>query len=181
MDVFPYKRDAAVMDQYAIEIGRLCMAWADLETAIGILMVDLLEPAHVAAQMALMTNMDIRDRIATTLPLALVSKPDDRWFSVLQSCLNRINNDIRNERNRMVHDSWVQLRDRTMARFRPNASVIRPQSRTLSLTTGEIVPVAVAEIATLVQRVTAETDLLHGIWNFYQKHRSELRASPDKF
>lgn len=82
--------------------------------------------------------MGIRERIATAKAFASqtpTAAPD--FYARLEALLNRLDNELRTERNRYVHDLWmaneagpgfVRLQQRTI--------VSRPQSRKLDLQIG---------------------------------------------
>src|SRR3546814_2313559 len=65
-----------------------------------------MEPLEIDASASIVNNMDMRDKIKGLLALGFLKKPSDDWYNELKTTINEIDNDLRPERNRMIHDSW---------------------------------------------------------------------------
>lgn len=94
------------LDAHAQEIGRLCMLWGRLETAVTILLDMLMDISHRDTLNIILGVLDFRTKIQIAAPIAFSKKGNSAWFQKLQNELNSIDNDLRPERNRMIHDFW---------------------------------------------------------------------------
>jgi len=127
------------LEQVAAAIGRSCYWWSSIEIELQELCSNLarfidrsFEREEVWEVIAIsLSHMDIRQRIAVAKALAANGVDPDLYDS-LERLLNRIDNELRAERNRYIHDQWTVL-DETIIRRRQGAKVIRPQSRTLEV------------------------------------------------
>lgn len=88
-------------------IGSVSILWGHLENMtnhfVGILLK--IEPGEVVE--TLTHNMDFREKLDVILGLGYLHKIDDEWFNCLKSSVDKINNDLRIRRNRIIHDQWV--------------------------------------------------------------------------
>lgn len=105
-------------DRIALAIGRVCYWWGAIElitrdmchhiAAIysrAFLDDTVYTPVYVLAE-----NMDLRERIVALKTLACAVLPL-KDFNGFEALLNRIDNEIRIERNRYVHDLWNEDED----------------------------------------------------------------------
>ncbi|WP_305097397.1 hypothetical protein [Croceibacterium aestuarii] len=103
-------------------IGRVVYEWAHLEDGVDALVFDLAailtrafydERGAGLAYMLLTSNLDLRANIATAKALALQAAEDlPDLFVELDPVLNNIEGELRNERNRFVHDRWIILNEK---------------------------------------------------------------------
>jgi hypothetical protein len=91
----------------ATAIGNVCVVSAYLESTIDSLLGHLLEVSHGHRLNILNSWIDPRDKIQTIIGLGYMRMSDSPWFNTLKWCLDTIDNDIRNRRNRFVHDRWI--------------------------------------------------------------------------
>lgn len=97
----------------ATAIGEVCIWWSGIEAlahGVALRLAILNEPnlyrPNARTQLNLtLSNMDQRELFATAKALAFHGSSDD-VFPQLEPILNRIDNVLRIERNRFVHDSW---------------------------------------------------------------------------
>ena len=145
-------------------IGQTCYWWSTLEHLVhdiclhlaSCLSVDFEKsvthaPLHIA-----LTNMDIRARIATAKAFASQAPTANATFyNRVEKLLNCLDNDLRSERNRYVHDLWMVGDDnRTVERFWQKTVVSRPQARKLELQIGTTKPFeSVEEVEAFVGRL----------------------------
>ena len=96
-------------------IGRVVYEWAWLENAIASLVFDLsalqspnfYEDAGVGRVATVFNaNLDVRTNITIAQNLAHDVRDTPGFFEKVEAALNPIANEMRNERNRFVHDSW---------------------------------------------------------------------------
>jgi hypothetical protein len=137
--VFSMRIPSETMDQVATEIGRSSYWWGNIEYTLQSLCVTLArfsgeeldsEPVWVVLATVL-SHMDARQRIAVAKVLAAQGVDPD-MYAQIDRLLNFIDNDLRNERNRFVHDQW-QLETDGIVRRKHGARVTRPQSRQLAI------------------------------------------------
>lgn len=127
------------LDQVATEIGRSSYWWSNIEHTLQGICVNLarfadedLESEAVWGVLStVLSHMDVRQRIAVAKVLAAQGVDPD-LYGQIERLLNTIDNDLRSERNRFVHDHW-QMNDEAILRRRYGARVTRPQSRTLTI------------------------------------------------
>jgi hypothetical protein len=103
-----------IYDQIARAIGNVCILWATIEEHIHDLILHAsvcIDPAFEADAVwdtlhTVVTNMELREKIATAK--ALIHKVDatGSLYDEAETLLNYIDNDLRLERNRYVHDYW---------------------------------------------------------------------------
>lgn len=155
------------LDQVATEIGRSSYWWANIEHTLQSLCVNLarfadedLDSEPVWSVLGtILSHMDVRQRVAVAKVLAAQSVDPD-LYGQIERLLNTIDNDLRNERNRFVHDHWNTDGD-AIGRRKYGARVTRPQSRTLAITQStDRMYDDVAEVAQFSGRVASAFDKL---------------------
>ncbi len=151
----------------ATEIGRSSYWWGNIELTLQSLCVNLArfngkeldsEPVWNVLD-TILSHMDLRQRIAVAKVLAAQGVDPD-LYGQIERLLNTIDNDLRNERNRFVHNHW-RLEGDSIVRRRHGARVTRPQSRTLAIhqSTDRRYD-SVAQIAEFTARVASTHDQL---------------------
>jgi hypothetical protein len=155
------------LDQVATEIGRSCYWWGNIELRLQTLCVKLarfndasLREAPVWSVLAtVLSHTDARQRIAVAKALAAQSIDPDMYISI-ERLLNTVDNELRNERNRFVHDQW-ELEEEVIVRRKHGARVVRPQSRQLTVEqTTDRRYVDVVEVSAFAGRVADALDKL---------------------
>ena len=82
------------------------------------------------------------------------------YSAQINTLLNTIDQDLRNERNRFVHDLW-QIDHEAIVRRKHGARVVRPQSRVIEIQrTSDRAYVDVAEVAEFTDKVARALDNL---------------------
>lgn len=138
--------EAEVLERIDAAVGQTCYWWSRIEHLVHDLCLHLAAclspdfdksenriPLHIA-----LTNMDLRQRISTAKAFASQAPTaNSTFYDRFEKSLNRIDNDLRLERNRYVHDFW-DAGDvaGTVERFQQRTIVTRPQSRTRDLSLG---------------------------------------------
>jgi hypothetical protein len=170
------------LDEHALALGHVCIAWGHLEEHLDMLIKDLLfaePPGNPAsgnqwqAAQCVTANTDMRDKVQITLALGYLRRPDEIWFDKLKSCLDGIDNELRTQRNRMLHDIWIPnqivpgnienvLRVRTQG-----TKIRRPQAFQRELVTREEIPVTAAEIWKLRNKIRDATTMIVCLWGNY--------------
>jgi hypothetical protein len=87
-------------------IGMLCNEWADLEIAVAVLFIAVAKMPQDNFSLAICRTLAFRDMIDAS-KVAIISRfQNDAWIDAVKAELNYIDNDLRPERNRLVHDQW---------------------------------------------------------------------------
>lgn len=93
-------------EEHAKAIGFICLYWAYLGEVLNATL-ELLIPMHDRGfSLCLTSNIDFREKIQIAIALGHKRKCSNAWFENLLEQLNYIDNELRPERNRMVHDNW---------------------------------------------------------------------------
>jgi hypothetical protein len=118
------------LDPYALCVGRICHAWADVEKAIVGLFA-LLVGANAPDKWVMLDCLDQRDATRGVKLGAVASArsdPERDWADIVADDLDYIDNKLRPLRNQYVHDNWISdERGVTHATNRPR--IIQRQSR----------------------------------------------------
>lgn len=144
-----------IIQRIEAAIGQVCCRWSIIEHLVHDLCLHLASclsvdfarsetrvPLHIA-----LTNMDMRQRIAAAKAFASQAPTANaNFYDRLEAALNRVDNELRLERNRYVHDLWSIGDDqKTIERFQQRTIVTRPQSRQRELSIGTTKPYASVE------------------------------------
>src|SRR3546814_7040665 len=119
--------------------------------------------------------MDMREKIKVLLALGFLKKPADDWYSEFKTTINEIDNDLRPERNRMIHDSWHNTGDEAF-RLTTYAKVSHVQARELALHFGEGKPIGPSDIWVLYIKVLRAAGHLSALIEAY--NAAEAQPSP---
>jgi hypothetical protein len=132
-------------------LGWLVMAWGSLERDIGTLMLKLIRTTFVYE---ITGNIDFREKLSIIKSIGFEIAPTSAWFEKLESTIIDIDQKLRPERNRMIHDLWIHHFDKTkpMVRFGLTPKLRRPQSRK-RVQTRDILPISPEEIWRLVIKI----------------------------
>ena len=142
------------LDAHARAIGHVCIAWGNLEVVIDSLLSKLIPLTNNPVAVVLCHNIDMREKLKIIDGLAFMKQPDNRWFSFLHEAINDIDNLIRPERNRMVHDHWL-LREGRVLRQRRQTVLKRPRSFQLEFHLDQLKPIDEDDIWRLVEDIEA--------------------------
>ena len=117
-------------------LGDCVMAWSHVEVSTDTAVRSLFFMSGLtddAAEMIAL-NLGLREKCSIIASLAYLHRPNDRWLSNVLSVANTISNDLRNQRNRILHDTWTIEGTGQLHRKRRSAlRVGRPQSREFEL------------------------------------------------
>jgi hypothetical protein len=167
--------------QTAEALGFLVMFWGWLEAEINKIVIKLLETRNMYYE--IVGHIDFREKLQIIKSVAfaathnVIPAPTENveWFDRLEGIVNLIDNELRPNRNRMIHDMWIgKSGSDELVRFGFTPKLKIPQSRRRTLER-DIVPISAAEIWTFCIRVRqAQNDLSELIGKIPR------RASPDK-
>lgn len=143
-----------IQKRIELAVGQSCLWWSTLEHIVhdlclhlaSCLSLDFEETVNrVTLHMAL-SNMDLRERIATAKAYASQAPTANAsFYNRTEKLLNRLDNELRPERNRFVHDLWM-IDGETVEQFKAGTVVSRPQSHKLELSIGTAKPLKVEEV-----------------------------------
>ena|ERR1051325_2273963 len=116
-------------------LGFLVMWWSSLEIDLDrsimlLLQAEGLRPGGLHHE--IVGHIDFREKLQILRSVAFRIKPTQKWFSDVDKLLNHIDNELRPERNRMIHDRWFYghpIIAEPMVRRTASPRLRRPQSR----------------------------------------------------
>jgi hypothetical protein len=166
------------LENIATSIGYICIYWAWLDDFLSEMIRKIcpFDPRKMIASdleqldQIFRSHGDLRDKIKILRAVAFVRKWDPKWFQKLNTLLDRIDNDLRVKRNRMVHDCWFAPKRRLQRRTR-QIKFKRPQSFALELSTAEHVPVRPSEVAALSRAILDALIKLVGLAVEFEDHQ----------
>ncbi len=146
------------LEPYALGIGQLCMEWAQLENSIGFLFMKVAKWEFTPAASPMLACLDTRPQITAIkfgVPIRCESKS---LCTAISESLDFVDNELRVERNRLVHDMWVadQLAD---GAYRVTKKPKSPKDADIyrnSVFVGQIKRVPLLEIMDTIQDVVEE-------------------------
>jgi hypothetical protein len=164
------------LDEHAQALGHVCIGWGQLELTLNMLLSSLLfaDPPgnpptgdQVKISQCISANADIREKIRMALAIGYLRRPDDVWFEKLKEVLDRIDNELRPERNRVIHDVWmvsISGSEHDIIRRRIQTRVKRPQASQSTLETEQTTIVAADEIWALSDRIRDANSTVSVVW-----------------
>ena len=121
------------------KIGEVSALWSTVENDLRGFVIDLscwhdgkfLEdhPEDTGAFICLITaigHMELRGLVATAKVLAHWVNTPEGFYERCEPLLSKFDNDLRNRRNRYIHDSWILWGDK-IKRFRSGSAIRREQ------------------------------------------------------
>jgi len=126
-------------------LGYICIFWAWLERGVDEMLEALIPLEEGDKSRAVVANINLRDKIRIIRALAFLQKFDDDWHKKLNALLDEIDNDLRVDRNRFIHDSWAKS-GRMFERITRQTKFLKPQAFALELSTEQRTPVKMEEI-----------------------------------
>jgi hypothetical protein len=153
-------------NKHATALGLACISWSLLEDVVGDTLAELIPLEHedgadIAG--AVNANVDFRSKLQVLLAVGFVRKPGDNWFYELEHLINRIDNELRPERNRYVHDVWrIDLGEAQaeIVRITRGSKLKRPQAFQMELVTKTETPIIWEELESLSRRISEATSAL---------------------
>lgn len=153
----------------------MCIMWSNLEMQITFLLSELINIKDAVTNNVILSALDLRAKMHAIPPIAFAKSPDRDWYEELQAELNEIDNDLRIERNRTIHDYWVWLPDHVL-RIQHVAKVSKQQrEKVLSLANNK--PISAGEIIALTLRIAKAGGKITELRERYVAQRA---SSPEK-
>jgi hypothetical protein len=134
-------------------LGFLLILWGRLEESINDGVIKL-SGVRRALRYELVGHVDFREKLQIIKSLAFAHAAHTVWFDALEKHINLIDNELRPERNRMIHDLWWLNTEAGEFMFRIGFApkLKRPQARQRILER-DLLPISAEEIWDFVMRV----------------------------
>jgi len=162
------------MDELAQEIGRLCMYWSELEMVIATLLAKLLTIEETVPKNIVIGALDFRGKLFALLPIAFHRKPSEAWYESLEDTVNLIDNQLRPERNRIIHDYWIEFPgEDDPHRMQIRAKVVKVQARTRQLELASYKPFTAKDVGLLYVQIIRAKERIEELAQHYS-----LRSQP---
>ncbi len=143
-------------DQFNTAVGIICRRWGAMENAIDITLSVLMQTPSRNITSAITSNCDIRTKLRILMVAGYEHKLSDKWFKQFKELLDTIDNELRPERNRIIHDVWI-TDDEEILRWQRSTKVVKPQAHKLNIHFGEPLPHPVSQIFDTSDRIGQAT------------------------
>lgn len=143
------KQLAKAVQTYTHEtLGRCVVYFSFLERSLEVLVVALLRHHRLAREAArlVVVNLDIREKSAIAIALACDAKLKSKLLEKLLAACNVVTGELRNERNRIFHDSWTVKSGVFQRKRTVGSRVKRPQARKIVLDIPQFEPASYEEL-----------------------------------
>jgi hypothetical protein len=162
-------------------LGTAIISWSHCEESTEHLLRDLLGHHGLEDDAAriVSSSLDLKSRCALGVALAYRLNPPRDVLEKLSAAINRVQNEMRNTRNRLFHDSWMYKQGSIHKRVSTGPKLTRPQAHELELQVADYSPADLQEIKEFTDRcldLSREIhDLLKAISHqFFDKKFAEL-------
>jgi hypothetical protein len=155
-----YRMEIPLLHEHAAAIGYVCMCWASLERRLHHCLAELGAFSTEEIGECITAETDLRARISMLRGVAFIKKPDIKWYDAFTAVLNRIDNEMRIERNRYIHDLWLHANLEAAIKRSFKVEVSRPQAFQRELATAHDKPVTADDIWNFVYRIERVNTLL---------------------
>ena len=143
-----------MLDDHAQAIGYVCIWWSQLEARLDSFLAYLIGLEIGKISESITANADMREKVQMIIALAFIQKRNVAWFERVKTLMDSIDNILRVERNRYIHDAWVIQAAKTIRRTR-GTKIKRPQAFKIELVTKEDVEIKPGQIWQLVVGIEA--------------------------
>jgi hypothetical protein len=146
-------------------LGAAIISWSHCEEATEHLLRDLLVFNNLEKATAdiIAATLDLKARCSLSLALAYRLKIPHDLMDRLATAINAVQNDARNTRNRIFHDSWLLNKGEIHKRTSTGPKLTRPQSRQLELSIPDYQPVNLTDVTTFSERCIDLSREIHDI------------------
>lgn len=149
-------------DEHCRELGRLCLAWAELNRNITNLTSVLIGRGPEVTACLFPGSENMKPRCESVKKLVALNPPgsDEAWRDGLTSLMNHVLGDLTVRRNRYVHDEWFGGPD-GIVRFDATTRLEKGQSRQKrGISFGRWYPDESAKVENLTAELRQLTDQL---------------------
>ncbi len=149
---------------FAMAVGSLCQAWAELEYAALLLLAVLTEMPRNQDTLSILRCFEFRSQLAAIKVAVVATQKNLVIVDHVVEAVDHIDAALRPRRNRLVHDRWAEIGDPVTAhRITETPRVRRTQAfQPREVTWREQTPETFLSIQTTVHEVAAYTDHLYG-------------------
>jgi hypothetical protein len=143
-------------------LGRSVIAWSQVEKSLDALAKVLMGTGGLSrtASKAITANLDVREKCKIITALAFEEGLPSKQVSAIADAVNSAQNDLRNRRNRLYHDSWSIKDGRMQKRASTGTRLHRPQAFKLELLVPDYEPIKAAEITSFITDCLKLSDVL---------------------
>lgn len=147
-------------------LGHLVMVYSGLERTVSSILGTLLKLSFPAGH-AVLGNIELPKAITIIRAYGFTRRPNEDWYARLEKVMNHVENDLRPERNRMIHATWA-VAGTDMIRVSPRVKVIRPQAGEPRELSKDQPSISVSDINTLTVKVIEAEIEIHRLMFDYQ-------------
>lgn len=116
-------------DSHALQLGRLCISWAVLDSYLDKILGALLRCTPDKISAITTSAGDVGQRCEMIKRLIVIENPGAAWRNWLIALITRASGELAPLRNRYVHDGW-HVKELKLIRTERRGKVGKPQSRT---------------------------------------------------
>lgn len=141
---------------HAEAIGYVCINWSWLEFVVECVLSEFIDmPADKPEAHIITSSIDFSKKLDVIKHIGFIRKPSTRWFAQWEGLINHIDNSLRPERNRHVHDLWRKEPERhTPSRISSKVKLVTPKARAERiLQTSETTEVDIKEVRNLAAAI----------------------------
>lgn len=169
------------MGRYFAEttLGMAIISWSHCEEAVEHLLRDILQFHGLERDTAdlIAATLDLKSRCA--LGIALTYKLDIPLdlMERLSAAVNSVQNDLRNRRNRLFHDSWMFKEGAIHKRVSTGPKLKRPQARQLGLDVPDYAPADLGEVIEFSKRSVETSQEIHDLLGLISQRYFSVRVA----
>jgi hypothetical protein len=143
-----------------LSLGQSVVAWSTAERGVEtLLLILLLERGLIMGDATIVAaNLDVRERSKMALALAYQTGVPQRRLKAIEALLNRIQNDLRNQRNRLYHDGWRFRDGGLQKRSYTGTRLHRKQAHKIELIVPDFEPITAQGIKAFVEECLKVAD-----------------------
>lgn len=158
---------------HAEAIGYACIFWAHLELTIDGWITTLAPLAESPRNDIITSEIDFRAKLRIIKNLAYMQSPSPEWFEEVKKQLDEIDNKLRNDRNRMIHDLWLAKghKDSPGRMTRAVKLANEPSTGTPTLKYNPVAPVSSDDVWGLVNAIILANVMLTELKNEWHRAR----------
>jgi hypothetical protein len=163
-------------------VGMVTILWSRLELQADALLAALMGLVDSAVTVGTIATLDFRQKLSLCKYLGFEKKISPEWYAELEAICNEIDNDIRPDRNRCVHDYWLAS-ENNVVQLTVQIKIFRSQARKIASQAYKARQVTIAELNALQVRLLAATGKIGLLTSRYYSHVKVTSPSslPDWF
>lgn len=163
--------------EHAEHVGVITVLWSRLELYTDVFLVRMMNIECETTASAVITTMDFREKLNALKIIGFQRKPSKAWFEELRKTIDYIDNDLRNQRNRYVHDYWLASSDK-VAHVQHKTKLVRPQAREFAIQYHSASETSIGQLMAFQVSVLADTGRLMDLLARYNSAQETLPEKP---